>query len=66
MPSGRRLDDPGRDALRHGGVDDFTAGRRAGATDYLLKPFSLRDLVGRLEDLVRATDGPAGAVRHAS
>lgn len=33
-------------------VDDVDAGRRAGATDYLLKPFSLRELVERLDDLI--------------
>lgn len=36
-------------------VDDVIAGRQAGATDYLLKPFSLHELTARLDDLVRAT-----------
>lgn len=33
-------------------TDDVDAGRRAGATDYLLKPFTLTELVGRLDDLI--------------
>lgn len=39
-------------------VDDVTAGRRAGATDYLLKPFSLHELTTRLGELLPPTDGP--------
>lgn len=36
------------------GIDDVLAGRRAGATDYLLKPFSLRDLTRCLDEVVGA------------
>ena len=42
------------------GADDVVAGRRAGATDYFVKPFSLRDLAARLDDLVRAGGDPRG------
>lgn len=39
-------------------VDDVEAGRRAGATDYLLKPFSLHDLTARLDDLIGTSADP--------
>jgi DNA-binding response OmpR family regulator len=36
-------------------VEDLEAGRHAGATDHLVKPFSMHELAGRLVDLVVAT-----------
>lgn len=42
------------------GVDDVEDGRRAGATDYFLKPFSVGELTTRLDDLIRAGNGPHG------
>lgn len=36
-------------------VDDLEAARAAGATDYLVKPFSLHELASRLVELVGAT-----------
>ena len=47
-------------------TDDVDAGRRAGATDYLLKPFSLRELVQRLEDLLGAGTAPHGQLISAA
>ena len=41
-------------------VDDVLAGWRAGVTDYLLKPFSLDELIDRLDDLVRAAPASHG------
>jgi two-component system, OmpR family, response regulator MprA len=41
-------------------VDDRVAGLDAGADDYLVKPFSLRELKARLRALLRRTE-PAGA-----
>jgi len=41
-------------------VDDVDAGRRAGATDYLLKPFSVHELVQRLDDLIAGGAAPHG------
>ena len=44
-------------------VDDRVAGLDAGADDYLVKPFALRELQARLRALLRrADDGPGGAV----
>ena len=46
-----------RDAL-----EDRLKGLRAGADDYLLKPFALAELVARIEAILRRTDArPAGA-----
>jgi two-component system response regulator MprA len=38
-------------------VDDRVAGLDAGADDYLVKPFALRELQARLRALLRRTDG---------
>ena len=38
------------------GVDDRVAGLDAGADDYLVKPFALRELLARLRALTRRTD----------
>jgi len=37
------------------------AGLRAGADDYLVKPFSLRELIARVEAVYAAPDTPASA-----
>jgi two-component system, OmpR family, response regulator MprA len=44
-------------------VDDRVAGLDAGADDYLVKPFALRELQARLRALLRRTDeqGPGGS-----
>lgn len=49
-------------------VDDVLAGRRAGATDYLLKPFSLHELSTRLGECVSASAsaGPHGQLIDAA
>jgi two-component system response regulator MprA len=44
-------------------VDDRVAGLDAGADDYLVKPFALRELQARLRALLRRVDGPADEVR---
>ncbi|MCZ4493253.1 MAG: DNA-binding response regulator [Conexibacter sp.] len=46
-------------------VDDRVAGLDAGADDYLVKPFALRELQARLRALLRRTDGPADELRFA-
>jgi two-component system response regulator MprA len=46
-------------------VDDRVAGLDAGADDYLVKPFALRELQARLRALLRRTDGPVHALRFA-
>jgi len=38
-----------------GSEDDIVAGFRAGADDYVSKPFSLRELMGRVEAVLRRT-----------
>ena len=47
-------------------VGDVLAGRQAGATDYLLKPFSLHEVYTRLDECVRATAGPHGQLIDAA
>ncbi len=42
-------------------VDDRVAGLDAGADDYLVKPFALRELQARLRALLRRTDDAPGA-----
>ena len=44
-------------------VDDRVAGLDAGADDYLVKPFALRELQARLRALLRRVDGPADELR---
>jgi two-component system, OmpR family, response regulator MprA len=46
-----------RDAL-----DDRVAGLDAGADDYLVKPFALRELIARLRALIRRSEPPAEPV----
>ncbi|MEY2532911.1 MAG: two-component system, OmpR family, response regulator MprA [bacterium] len=43
-------------------VDDRVEGLDAGADDYLVKPFALRELQARLRALLRRTDGHADGV----
>jgi two-component system, OmpR family, response regulator MprA len=42
-------------------VDDRVAGLDAGADDYLVKPFALKELKARLRALLRRADAPPGA-----
>lgn len=44
-----------------GSEDDVVAGFRAGADDYMTKPFSVRELLMRIEALARRALGPAAA-----
>src|SRR4051794_38541009 len=44
-------------------VDDRVAGLDAGADDYLIKPFALRELQARLRALLRRVDGPSDELR---
>src|SRR4051794_33592397 len=47
-------------------IDDRVAGLDAGADDYLVKPFALRELLARLRALLRRTgDGPGEALSFA-
>ena len=43
-------------------IDDRVDGLDAGADDYLVKPFALRELQARLRALVRRSEEPAGPV----
>jgi two-component system response regulator MprA len=45
-------------------VDDRVAGLDAGADDYLVKPFALRELQARLRALLRRVDGPSDELRY--
>jgi len=45
-------------------VDDRVAGLDAGADDYLVKPFALRELQARLRALLRRTDEDDAPLRH--
>jgi len=40
-------------------IDDRVAGLDAGADDYLVKPFALRELIARLRALIRRAEPPA-------
>jgi two-component system response regulator MprA len=40
-------------------IDDRVAGLDAGADDYLVKPFALRELIARLRALIRRSEPPA-------
>ena len=42
-------------------IDDRVAGLDAGADDYLVKPFALRELLARLRALLRRVDSPTPA-----
>ena len=46
-------------------VDDRVEGLDAGADDYLVKPFALRELQARLRALLRRSDRGTEALRHA-
>src|SRR5690242_17237453 len=48
-----------------GAVDDRVAGLDAGADDYLVKPFALRELLARLRALLRRVEAPAQRLRFA-
>jgi two-component system response regulator MprA len=46
-------------------IDDRVAGLDAGADDYLVKPFALRELLARLRALLRRVEGPTQRLRFA-
>ena len=46
-------------------VEDRIAGLRAGADDYLVKPFDFEELVARIHAVSRRRLGPEGAILHA-
>ena len=46
-------------------VDDRVAGLDAGADDYLVKPFALRELLARVNALLRRTQPPRDVVGYA-
>ncbi len=43
------------------GIDDRVAGLDAGADDYLVKPFALRELMARMRALLRRREGDGGS-----
>ena len=47
-----------------GSEDEKVEGLRAGADDYLAKPFGLKELVARIEVLLRRTRGSGEELRH--
>src|SRR5919202_1516409 len=56
--AGRRT--PGLMLTARDGIDDRVAGLDAGADDYLVKPFALRELKARLRALMRRAAGADG------
>jgi two-component system, OmpR family, response regulator MprA len=46
-------------------VDDRVTGLEAGADDYLLKPFALRELLARIRALLRRSQGPHDVLGYA-
>src|SRR5262245_23221414 len=48
-----------------GGEDDRVRGLRMGADDYVVKPFSARELLARVEAVLRRTRGHGGEARGA-
>ena len=46
-------------------IDDRVAGVEAGADDYLVKPFALKELKARLRALLRRVDAPGATLRLA-
>jgi two-component system response regulator MprA len=46
-------------------IDDRVAGLDAGADDYLVKPFALRELLARLRALLRRVESPTQRLRFA-
>jgi two-component system, OmpR family, response regulator MprA len=46
-------------------VDDRVAGLEAGADDYLVKPFALRELIARVNALLRRTQPPRDVLGYA-
>jgi DNA-binding response OmpR family regulator len=48
-----------------GSEDDRVRGLKMGADDYVVKPFSARELLARVEALLRRARGPAGKVHQA-